>query len=149
MQFPTGPTARRRRPCSRGSSQTGLQVLMPSAHHSPMEAKRWPGSCRPIVMAALAARPTRAKIKNTKQFLSLDFRRAGAKRPLVAAAYFKELLRQISCNLTSEDPDPCLRSLFSTAARYDDISADAKTQRRFGMLEISNSSSDHASLSKV
>jgi len=88
MQFPTGPTARRRRPCSRGSSQTGLQVLMASAHHGPMEAKRWPGSCRPIVMAA-AARPTRANIKNTKQISSLEFRRAGAKRPLVAAAYFR------------------------------------------------------------
>jgi len=91
----------------------------------------------------------RSRTRSNFRVSTLDFRRAGAKRPLVAAAYFKELLRQISCNLTSEDPDPCLRSLFSTAARYDDISADAKTQRRFGMLKILNSSSDHASLSKV
>jgi len=38
---------------------------------------------------------------------------------------------------------------FPRAARYDDVSADAKTQRRFGMLEILNDFSDPASLSKV
>lgn len=120
--------ARKRPPCSRGSFQTGL---MPSTHQSLMGAKRWSGSCRPIVMAPLAAPPTRANIKNTKRCSSRDLRRPGLNDRLWLQGYFRTSFGKC---LQSDVIRSMPASVVPATAMYDDISADAKGKQRFGLL---------------